>query len=291
MIIRFLGATPSTSDIRRPLVSIIEQLCHIYHWTMPTKIDNLKETFEEHLINIPPYENLVILLDSIDQLQINDIVDLSIWLPTNLSFSNVKIIFSTIGTIEIGHVTYRIEEQFRTIYGESLTEIEINAFDRRLAEQVIHSWLKQDRRCLTQDQHQWLSQKFTSQWITPLFLSLLYDQTLTWHSYDERIDKKFQEIKRTSDAIGYFYHRLGEKHGQILVQRAMRYIQISGGLNELELEDLLSSDDEVLQSIFVHYLPPWKLFRLPSTLWIRIRNDMQKYFVEKQIDQLPCICL
>ncbi|UJR21417.1 hypothetical protein I4U23_024506 [Adineta vaga] len=69
----------------------------------------------------------------------------------------------------------------------------------------------------------------------------------------------------------------------------MRYIQLSGGLSELEIEDILLLDDEVLQAVFVHYLPPMSLFRLPSNLWIRIRNDMHKYLVEKDIDDVPCI--
>jgi len=152
--------------------------------------------------------------------------------------------------------------------------------------------LEQDRRCLTELQHEWLKPKLISNhYLTPLFLSLLYDQTLTWHSYDQIPDRAFLSIKQTRDAIGYLYNQLGIKHGQILFRRSMRYLQLSGGLNELEIEDILSLDDEVLQSIFVHYLPPFQLFRLPSTLWIRIRNDMHKYLVEKDIDNIPCIYL
>ncbi|CAF1687643.1 unnamed protein product, partial [Adineta ricciae] len=45
----------------------------------------------------------------------------------------------------------------------------------------------------------------------------------------------------------------------------------------------------ILQSVFAHYLPPLESFRLPSNLWIRIRNDMHKYLVEKDIDGVPCI--
>jgi hypothetical protein len=255
-------------------------------------MDNVKENLEKILMNIPINERLILLLDSIDQLEINDLKNLSKWLPIKFPLSNVKCIFSTIPDIEYERETIDIRQQLRTVYQNNIVEIEVNSFDENLAEQVLYSWLKQDRRCLTNIQHEWLKPKMTIRHhITPLFLSLLYDQTLTWHSYDQIPDRTFLSIKQTSDAIGYLYNQLGKKHGQILFRRSMRYLQLSGGLSELEIEDILSSDDDILQSIFIHYLPPFQLFRLPSTLWIRIRNDMHKYLVEKDIDSIPCIYL
>lgn len=95
----------------------------------------------------------------------------------------------------------------------------------------------------------------------------------------------------TKSAIKYLYACLSQKHGETLFYRTIAYLRQAGGLNETELEDMLSADDEVLQSIFVHYLPPLKVFRLPSNLWIRIRNDMSKYLVEKTVDDTPVIYL
>ncbi|CAF1109225.1 unnamed protein product [Adineta steineri] len=290
VIIRFLGATPSSSDIRRPLISIIEQICILYHLNVPSNFDNVKEILENILLQIPKDEYLILLLDSIDQLQLVDLKNLSKWLPESFLSSNVKCIFSTIPEIEIERETIHIHTQLQTIYKNNLIEIEVKTFDENTVEQVLHSWLEQDRRCLTTIQHEWLKPKFSIRhYITPLFISLLYDQTLTWHSYDQIPDKAFLAIKNTNHAIGYLYNQLGIKHGQVLFRRSMRYIQLSGGLSELEIEDILSLDDDVLQSVFVHYLPPLGLFRLPSNLWIRIRNDMHKYLIEKDIDNVPCI--
>ena len=295
MIVRFLGATPSSSDIRRPLVSIIEQISLIYHLNIPSNFDNVKEMFENILLSIPKEKNLILLLDSIDQLQPVDLVDLSKWLPETFpSSSNVKCIFSTIADIEVGMERKKIDihQQLKSIYKENLFEIEIKPFNENTAEEVLNSWLKQDRRCLTAIQYEWLKPNLTrTHQIDPLFLSLLYDQTLTWHSYDQTPNKTFLSIDYTGDAIEYLYEQLGNKHGQILFRRVMHYLQLSGGLSELELEDILSLDDEILQSVFVHYLPPLSLFRLPSNLWIRIRNDMHKYLIEKDIDGIPCVYL
>jgi hypothetical protein len=71
----------------------------------------------------------------------------------------------------------------------------------------------------------------------------------------------------------------------------MAYLWLSGGLSEIELQDMLTADNAVLQAVFAHYLPPPNIFRLPSTLWIRIRNDMNKYLVEKEVDNTTIIYL
>ncbi|UJR21418.1 hypothetical protein I4U23_024507 [Adineta vaga] len=141
IIIRFLGAIPSSSDIRRPLISIIEQICSLYH------------------------------LETIDE-------------------------------IEIERTAYQIYDQLKTIYKNQFTEIEIKPFDEHIAQQVFQSWLEKDRRFLTTIQYDWLKPKFSIRHhISPLLISLLYDQTLTWHSYNEIPDKAFLSIKTTRDAI------------------------------------------------------------------------------------------
>ncbi|CAF3813414.1 unnamed protein product, partial [Rotaria sp. Silwood1] len=173
VIIRFLGATPSSSDIRRPLISIIEQICTIYHLDKPSNVDNVKENLENILMHIPKDQYLILLLDAIDQLQSVDLKNLSIWLPTKFPSANIKCIISTISEIEIERTTIDIRQQLRTIYKNDIIEIEINALDENLAQQVLYYWLEQDQRCLTSIQHEWLNKKFNSHhFLTPLFLSL-----------------------------------------------------------------------------------------------------------------------
>jgi hypothetical protein len=162
--------------------------------------------------------------------------------------------------------------------------IEITEFDEHTAHRVFQSWLERDQRRLTPLQMEWLQPKLKSRvefhvaQPTPMYLSLLYETTLTWHSFDDKPDPGFLKAITT-------------KSGETLFYRTIAYLRQAGGLNETELEDMLSADNEVLQSIFVHYLPPLNVFRLPSTLWIRIRNDMSKYLVEKTVDEIPVIYL
>ncbi|CAF4251319.1 unnamed protein product [Rotaria sp. Silwood2] len=298
IIIRFLGATPLSSDIRRPLMSIIQQICILYH-LMPsspiqdfTTIEELKTILQNLFMQIPINEQLILLFDSIDQLQVGD-YNCEKWLPINYP-SNIKCILSTIPVITEDNgeqkIEYKILNGLISLFPNG-TIIEIREFDRNQAQQVVYSWLERDGRRLSPLQMTWLQPKFESYSPnrsdpepTPLFLSLVYQITQTWRSFNDKPDRDFLKIHSTRDAINYLYNQLSKKHGDILFKRAMTYLRLAGGLSETELEDILSADDKILQSVFVHYLPPTKIFRLPSTLWIRIRNDMHKYLIEKEID-------
>lgn len=265
-------------------------------------IKQLKEIFEHTLHRIPENEQLILLFDSIDQLQVK-YYDCSTWLPVSYS-PNVKCIVSTIPVITKYINTMKIEhkilEGLRTLFPEC-SLIEIKNLDQQEASHMFDSWLQHDRRRLTSLQMSWLEPKlvpFISHTSsddesepTPLFLSLLYERTVTWHSYDDKPDNKLTNIKTTKDAISSLYEQMCKKHGTILFRRAMTYLQLAGGLSEYELEDLLGGDNIVLESVFSHHFPPLNTFRLPDTLWIRIRNDMQNYFVEKNVDDIPVIYL
>src|SRR6202041_487041 len=99
VIIRFLGATPLSSDIRRPLISIIQQICMLYHLTPSspvqdsTSIEDLKEILHNLFTQVPIGEQLILLFDSIDQLQVKD-YNCEKWLPINYP-PNIKCILST----------------------------------------------------------------------------------------------------------------------------------------------------------------------------------------------------
>ena len=255
----------------------------------------MKEILQTILYQIPKNERLILLFDSIDQLQI-EYFDCSKWLPVEYP-DNVRCILSTIPVITEKKIDYQILEDLQTLLGENAPMIEISTFDEFIARKVFHSWLERDQRHLTAVQMEWMEPKLkpytklAEPQPTPLFLSLLYDITLTWQSYDEKSDPNFLSIVGTGGAIRYLYFQLCRKHGELLFLRSMAYLRKTGGLNDVEMEDILSADNEILQSIFVHYLPPLNIFRLPSSLWIRIRNDISKYLVEKNVDETPVTCL
>ncbi|VDL97373.1 unnamed protein product [Schistocephalus solidus] len=66
-------------------------------------------------------------------------------------------------------------------------------------------------------------------------------------------------------------------------RHALSFITASRrGLSAGELEDLLSLDDDVLRGVFQHHVPPQ--IRSPPILWIRLRNSVGPYLVERDAD-------
>lgn len=198
-------------------------------------------------------------------------------------------------------VEHTILEGLVTLLDNDCTLIEVTALNEHQAQQLFHSWLERDRRRLTPLQLSWLQSKsvpfiplassFEKSEPAPLFLSLFYDIALAWHSFDDQPNPHLYFIQTTGKAIAYLYERMSRKHGKVLFRYAMTYLQLAGGLNENELEDLLSADITVLRSIFLHYLPPLSHFRLPSSLWLSICNDMRRYLVGKDVDHTSVIYL
>ena len=47
------------------------------------------------------------------------------------------------------------------------------------------------------------------------------------------------------------------------------------GLSEIELEDILSCDDDVLNDVYQYWTPPVR--RLPPLLFVRLKADVNQY--------------
>ena len=56
--------------------------------------------------------------------------------------------------------------------------------------------------------------------------------------------------------------------GKTFVSHALSYLTASRhGLSDVEIEDVLSLDDSVLNDVFIHWMPPVR--RIPPLLWPR----------------------
>jgi hypothetical protein len=70
-------------------------------------------------------------------------------------------------------------------------------------------------------------------------------------------------------------------HGKLFVKHTLSYITASrDGLSDLEIEDVLSLDDDVLNSVFFHWLPPIR--RIPPLLWPRLHNELRSYIIQRE---------
>ena len=241
----------------------------------------LRDQLESRLLSqIPDDDYLLILLDSIDQLQA-DAYDCK-WLIRELP-SNVKCILSTLPDHE--KILDNLKE---LLFVDSQLFVHVPPFEPATVEVVFNDWLKMKHRALSNKQRVFvygLMRKRRE--ILPLFMKLVFDIISIWHSYDP-IDERLSDLNDVDDCIRYLFRRLEIIHHKTLFGRALCYMTaFRSGISQNELEDVLSLDDDVLKSVFQHYIPPVR--RLPGILWTRIRNDLDEYITEKEVDDAPVI--
>jgi hypothetical protein len=233
------------------------------------------------LLQIPDNEYLLILLDSIDQLN-TDAYDCK-WLPIQFPL-NVKCILSTLP--DHGNIYQNLENIL--IKQKDNLFIHVPPFEPSTVESVYNDWLIMKKRSLSTEQRLFINNLMKKKnEILPLFMKLVFDIISIWHSYD-LIDEHLNELNDVDDCIRYLFKHLEIIHNYILFSRALCYMTACrSGISQNELEDVLSLDDDVLKNVFQHYIPPVR--RLPGILWTRIRNDLDEYITEKEVDDAPVI--
>ena len=76
---------------------------------------------------------------------------------------------------------------------------------------------------------------------------------------------------------------------EILFKHCLFYLTIFDyrGISENELEDILSIDDAVLDSVFTNQHPPVR--RFPMGLWYRLKHKLEEYLTNKVTDDTSVI--
>ena len=261
MILRFLGTTPDTSNISETFKSIVYQLSRIFETVKPIESsrklnsrDEIKEYLLEQLWNISfgfPEKKVIILLDSIDQLNPTDFeMD---WIMTNLP-ENVKIILSTLP--EHGGIL----EMLISIITTDSNFMEVKCLTKSAAIEIISDWLKKYKRSLSDEQWTILNDLFNISTLFPLYVKLIFDIIVKWTSYYVP-DNEFKSCTEIDNCIRYMFKSLEKIHGKVLFSRCMFYMStFKNGIAENELEDILTIDDEVLYEIFEYHIPPVRIF-------------------------------
>lgn len=282
--------TPTSSTGYKMMLSLSQHICKLYNLPMIiyTDILQLRHQLETIILpNIPENESLIILLDSIDQLDPDSYT--CTWLPEAFP-ENVKCIVSTLpkhgSILTYLQIAMKHDEQHPQRTEHLL--VSVPPFLASTVEVVYHDWLTMKQRSLSEEQRVFIRDMMKERTeILPLFMKLIFDIVSTWHSYDT-IDVEFKKLKSVDDCIRYLFNYLQKIHNPLLFRRAICYMTASrNGISQNELEDVLSLDDDVLKSVFEHYIPPVR--RIPGILWTRIRNDLEEYITEKEADDAPVI--
>eukprot|EP00111_Clytia_hemisphaerica_P016128 TCONS_00047711-protein len=272
-VTRFLGTTADSSTISRLLNSICNQLQRSSQLPIdaaqPQSFKDQVELLENIIEKMDDSElPCILFLDSIDQLSPDDGAYLMKWLPKKLP-KQFKIIISALPDEK-----YNIINSLKgMVPAEGF--IEVTKLPTDTANDILNAWLVDSKRQLTTKQNEMVMNSF-NQAPLPLFLKLAFDQATKWKSYQPMESISLE--KNVKDSINRLFSDLERMHGKYLVSHALGLITASKhGLSDAEMDDLLSIDDEVLNDVYQYWVPPVR--RIPSLLWIRIRNDLGSYII------------
>ena len=284
VIVRFLGTSPQSSTIRPLLTSLINQLSHVYETPKTDDLENFSDTLREFFSLIEIAENqsmkqpLVILLDSLDQLSAIHGAFKLLWLP-KLLHQQVYIVLSVLDDRRYdflwGNLRKRIPDQNQFI--------EVSAIPTGTGEEIVNTFLNNNQRTLTENQKLIVLEAFSKNH-QALFLKLLLDNAKLWHSYTQ--SEEIAISSTVQEAISLLFSKSEDKYGKVFVNHALGYLTAGkDGLSGIEMEDVLSCDDDVLNEIYQYHDPPVDGFiRIPSLMWSRLQYEIREYIVERQAD-------
>jgi len=234
---------------------------------------SLKDYFQECLEKSAENQPVVLVLDSLDQLSLDDSGRQMDWYPRQFP-SDVYAILSTLPGEE-----YQALPSLRTILPDECF-MEVPRIPLNEADVILDNWLKTANRTILPRQKSYIMETF-QKCPLPLYLKLAFDEALRWKSFTPASDMYLEPTVR--EIIDDMFGRMERRHGKVLVSHALAYVTASkNGLTEPELEDLLSLDDDVLNDVYQYWTPPVR--RLPPLLWIRIRSDIGDYLIERGAD-------
>jgi WD40 repeat protein len=140
---------------------------------------------------------------------------------------------------------------------------------------ILQRILAKKQRCLTAPQWEVVMAAAAAE-PTALYANLVARIVEQWNSYDENCVLQ----PTVKGLLNQTFDDLERKFGAVMTRTALGLITFSAsGLTDNELEDLLSMDDNVLNSVFQYAKSTVR--RLPSHVWLRLRGAMAGLLVER----------
>jgi len=275
--IRFIGHTPKCSDIKQVLTTLCHQVLHTLgrpSTDIPYDCKDLQRYFADLLASVPRELNVVIFLDAIERFIPEYNAHYLSWLPVDLN-PNIKIIVSTHSTKH--GLLQRLQSDIIKDVNYTLGVTHMSQSD---ADGLLQYALSLQGRKLTSIQHSVFKSKFGDCSLA-MYVQLLSHMARYLSSFD-KVD--VADIPpNINKAIHKFFSELEKKHGKVLVGRALGYLVASvTGLSDCEMDDILSLDDEVLNSVFTSFHPPVR--RIPYVKWLRLKNDIEAFLMTREAD-------
>lgn len=300
-LIRFLGVTPRTSQLRSLLINLcveLRQRQQARPAAMPTEVHELQQEFRNLLSLASAERPVVLFLDALDQLSDADGSLQLHWLPGGASDplpEHVKIVVSCLSHLDehdpAAEPYYQLQKRGLIHAREALeplsqVEAEVLLFER---------WLRQAGRTFEgTDENQQAQRRMIQLQLAgedrcrhPLYLKLLFEEIKRWHSWET------PEVPGASveELLEKLVARLSDhaNHGELLVERTLGYLSASRcGLSETEILEILFADAEFKGQLDrdsernQHVLPNDPP-RIPIAIWARLRTELEPYLAERSV--------
>lgn len=274
---RYIGATPTSSNVRSLLASVCAQICRSYaveesHFF--SEYRELAQEFSRCMAMASAEHPLIIVLDALDQLTTAHDGRSLAWLPRALR-THVCFVCSTTP----GDCASALEQKLPPFARLQLMPLSLDEGD-----EALDLWLKKAGRTLQPVQRA-LVREASGCTVLPLWLKLVFEEVRRWPSYaPASLTRLAQDVPGIIDQL---LQRLSDEanHGPVLVAHALGYLAASKrGLAENELLDVLALDSEVMYDVrnnakhklaeFAGHTP------LPAVLWSRLFFDLEAYLAE-----------
>jgi WD40 repeat protein len=296
VIVRFLGTTPQSSNLRGLLANLCRALrtARDAEKEVPAELYEVQEEFDRLLTMATAEKPILLFLDALDQLDEADGARQTYWLRTPLP-PHLKVVVSCIredqGPSELNEPYHALER--RKLLGRAIAIDSLTALD---AIRVINVWLQHDKRRpghkrqLTMEQRDAIAARITPNAATasrrPLYLRILFEECCLWPSW--KVVSVDELGDRTPDLLDGLFKRLesASVHGRILVASALGYLASARrGLSENEMLEVLWVDPDYREHLNEvsrrnnHELQS-EATRIPIAIWSRLRHDLDPYLAE-----------
>lgn len=280
VVVRFVGATPATSDGRTLLEGLCRDLSRRYgraELFEHTDFGELARELPRRLAYASYSQPAFVILDALDQLPADDPASDLSWLPDTVP-SDARLIVSLVDDERVAELARRLPPA-AFIRVPPLLVAEGDA--------LLEAWLADARRTLQPRQRADVLDTFAKTGL-PLHLKLAFEEARHWPSYAP-------DISLSVDVPGIvrdLFARLSANasHGSLLVERSLAYLAASRhGLSEDELLDLLSDDEEVVAEFKLRSPHSPVVARLPVVAWSRLHFDLEPYLANRAADGVALI--
>ncbi|XP_052243480.1 uncharacterized protein LOC127853228 isoform X2 [Dreissena polymorpha] len=283
VLVRSVGATQASRNIRHLLYDICRQLCVAYnvsHTSVPTDYVSLVNDLTTRLSLAKSERPLVIYLDALDRLKDDHHGRTLSWLPKVLP-DHVHVIVSTLPDDNL-----EILPSAKSLLGDDTGMfLEIPDLQESDSMVIMNHLCNIHNHSLTQSQFD-IRFNMLNKCPSPLYLTLIFEDALNWRSYTEINESKLPDTVKKFAAVKFV--QMEVKFGEAFVRRALGYVTAArNGLTDHEMLDLLSLDDTVMAEVATSH--PLVRRRIPPSMWLRLRKELSMYLCEISADNVRTI--